>query len=426
MYQIGSLATVLKVRRKLTGGQHPWPAVSRNVVYLGLTSMFTDVSSEMVSSILPLYLVLTLGFSPLQFGVVDGLYQGVTALLRIAGGVWADRTHRHKEAAAMGYGLSALCKVGLLLAGTVWSAVVTTILLDRLGKGVRTAPRDALIALSTPSAELATAFGVHRALDTAGAMLGPLVAFGLLATTPGRFDVVFVASFCFALVGVGVLTIFVENRDAAKALGERLGAQRLVAELRAAPRFGALLLAGSVLGMTTISDAFLYLTLQQRLSFNAGWLPLLYVATALVYFLLAIPVGRLADRVGRGRVFVGGYLLLLLVYAMLVLPSAGVWELGVSLLLFGTYYASTDGVLMAMASDGLAADVRASSLAFLTTATSVAALLASVLFGALWTWLGVESTTRLFLVGLVAALLITSVVLARTRQEGSAATALTA
>jgi MFS family permease len=418
VYQIGSGGSVLRVREKLLAGQRRLPSVHPNVLYLGLTSMFTDISSEMVSSVLPLYLVLALGFSPLQFGVVDGLYQGVTALLRIAGGVWADQTQRHKEVAEAGYGLSAISKVGLLLAGGAWTGVVGTILIDRLGKGIRTAPRDALIALSTPEAELGTAFGVHRALDTLGAMLGPLVAFGILALTPRRYDVVFVASFCLALIGLGVLTLFVENRkDASDTARSRLAWKRSLAVLRSAPQFAALTLVGTLLSVATISDAFLYLTLQQRLGFNAGWIPLLYVATALVYFLLAIPIGRLADQLGRRGVYLGGYVALLLVYFAAVLPAAGLWELGVILLFFGAYYAATDGVLMALASAHLSTEIRSGGLAVLTTATSLGALLASVIFGALWTWVGVAVTTRVFLGGLVLGIVVALAFLTRIISE---------
>jgi MFS family permease len=417
MYQIESGSDAIRARSKLIPRRFGWPIVSRTVIYLGLTSMFTDISSEMVSSILPLYLVLYLGLSPLQFGVVDGLYQGVTALVRVAGGFIADRSHRHKEVAAAGYALSAVCKLGMLAAGGVWTAVVGVIFFDRLGKGIRTAPRDALIALSTPTEELATAFGVHRSLDTVGAMLGPLVAFGLLAVIPGAYDTIFVASFSVALIGLGVLGLFVENQPGEpEAVAGNAVSIRFALERLAAPQFRVLVLAGTALALVTVSDGFLYLTLQRRLSFSAGWLPLLYVATSLAYFVLAIPMGQLADRVGRWRVFVTGHVLLLAIYGALLLPTIGLVELGACLLLFGAYYAATDGVLMALASAVLPADLRASSLALLTTATSIARLLASVLFGALWTWWGIQGATLAFLAGLVVAISYTSFALIRTEK----------
>ncbi len=389
---------------------------------LGLTSLFTDVSSEMVASVLPLYLTLSLGLSPLRFGLIDGLYHGVTALVRVVGGLLADRWQRHKEVAAAGYGLSAACKLGLLAVGGAWSAIAAVVALDRTGKGVRTAPRDALISLSVPQAALAGAFGVHRAFDTAGAMLGPLVAFGMLALVPGAFDAVFVASFCAAMLGLGVLVSFVENRPAAGA-DHGPGAAvslRAAAGLLGARRFRALLLAGTVLTLATVSDGFVYLSFQRRMSLGVGFFPLLYVATAFIYLVLAVPVGRLADRLGRAKVFLCGHLLLLGVYAALLLPTVGLVELTVSLVLFGAYYAATDGVLMALASAVVPPDLRGSGLALVTTATAVSRLLASLLFGALWMWWGPDRAVTGYLAGLVAAVGLAAALLVWRSQESPA------
>ena len=171
-----------------------------------------------------------------------------------------------------------------------------------------------------------------------------------------------------------------------------------------------MLIIGAALSLATLSDGFIYLTLQRRLDFNVGFFPLLYVATALIFMLLAVPVGRLADRIGRGRVFVGGYALLLAVYAALLLPWLGPAQVVVYLGLLGAYYAATDGVLMALGSAVLPEDLRTSGLALLTTATSLARLVASVLFGLLWTWRGLEVAVAMFAVGLVTAMLLTAVV----------------
>jgi hypothetical protein len=185
--------------------------VSRTVWGLGFTSFFTDISSEMVSSVLPIYLVLHLRLNPVAFGVVDGLYQGIGALVRVASAFVADRWHSYKAVAAAGYAISAACKLGLLAVGGLWTALAAVIAVDRTGKGIRTAPRDALISLSSPRRDLARAFGAHRALDAGGAMLGPLASFVLLMWLPGAFDMVFVVSFCTAMIGLGVILCFVEN-----------------------------------------------------------------------------------------------------------------------------------------------------------------------------------------------------------------------
>jgi len=143
--------------------------------------LLTDISSEMVSSVLPVYFVLHLGFSAMQFGFLDGVFQGgAVALVSLISGMLADRWRRQKEVATAGYALSALCRIGLLAAGNVWTVIAGILALDGLGKGIRTAPRDAMISLASPRVTLATAFAVHRALDTCGAVLGPLAAFLML------------------------------------------------------------------------------------------------------------------------------------------------------------------------------------------------------------------------------------------------------
>src|SRR5262245_21808808 len=173
-------------RRKLRGTAPSSPSrvgsVSPVVWKLGWTSFLTDISSEMVNSALPIYLVLHLHLSPLQYGAIDGVYNGLAVVLvSLIGGLIADRSRRHKEAALMGYVLSAVCKLLLLTAGGVWGWLIAVTGLDRIGKGIRGAPRDALISLNTPPKLMASAFAVHRALDAGGALLGPIVAFALLA-----------------------------------------------------------------------------------------------------------------------------------------------------------------------------------------------------------------------------------------------------
>ena len=308
---------------------------------LGLTSLFTDISSEMVNAVLPLYLTLQLGFSPLQFGLVDGLYHGITALARIQGGLVADRNGRYKEVAGTGYALSAVCKAGLWSAGTGWVPTVGFLFLDRLGKGIRTPPRDALISLSTPTSSLGEAFGVHRTLDTLGAFLGPILAFSLLALIPAAYDVVFVTSFFVAMIGFGVLFFFVSNevgrpRDTVRPVVS-LGS---IASLVRLPPFRAVLLAGGVLSIATVSDSFVYLILQRTAQLNPSFFPLLYVGTSLVYLSLAVPAGKLADRIGRPTLFLAGYGLLGCLYAVMLWPHFGSFGVAFSLFLLGAHYAA--------------------------------------------------------------------------------------
>ena len=404
MYQVLNPRELLRLRGRRIG-----PSVARNVVLLGLVSLFTDISSEMVTTILPLYLVYTLGFSPLQFGIVDGLQQGAAALVRVLGGFAADRTRRHKEVAGIGYGLSALARVGLLFASSV-SALGAIVFVDRTGKGIRTAPRDALISLSSEPDSLGTAFGVHRALDTAGAMIGPLIAFGLLWLAPGDFDAVFVVSLCAALVGLALLFLLVENRPVPVADAAHVSL-RAAARLLGRRRFATLAAVGGALALFTVSDGFLFLALQRHLDFEQRLLPLLFVGTAGAFMLLAIPVGRIADRVGRGRVFVAGYLPLLIAYALLLVPSFGSGEIVLYLALLGLYYAATDGVLMALASATLPPALRGSGLALVVTGVSLGRLLASILFGTIWAWQDVDAAITAFAVGLVVAMILAAAAL---------------
>jgi MFS family permease len=404
MYTVQSTSTLGRARRAFASGRLK-ERVGGTVLLLGTCSLLTDISSEMVAAILPLYLVATLGFSPLQYGVVDGLYQGASALVRLAAGFLGDRLGRHKVLASIGYGVSAVCKLGLAVIGGAWAGLSALILLDRTGKGMRTAPRDAMISLTAPEQDLGLAFGIHRAMDTAGAMIGPLVAFALLSAAPTAFHSLFLISFFVAILGLGVITLLVREppKRRPRAAEDKPDLKAAFALLKG-HEFRALTIAGAALGLATISDGFVYLTLKDQIQFSNALFPLLATGTAVLFMLLAAPLGRLSDKVGRGRVLIGGYTLLLGVYCVLMLPSAGAISLIAVLAMLGTYYAATDGVLMAMGSKLLPDELRGSGLALVGTGTSVMQLLASIIFGALWTWLGLESAIALFAAALVIAM----------------------
>ena len=418
MYPIENSGDLIKNKRNQLFSRAMWSSVGRNVFFLGLTSLLTDISSEIVTATLPLYLLLTLRLAPLQFGLIDGINQGASVLVRIASGLIADRWRRAKEVATAGYAFSAICRIGLLLVGRSWLGLSGVVLLDRIGKGIRTAPRDAMIAGSVPSERLATAFGVHRAMDTAGAMLGPLVAAGLLFMAPGSYDAVFIVSFCFAIVGVAVIVLLVEApAAAAPPAGAQPVTSRVISQLLARPDFRALVVISSALALTTLSDSFIFLTLQRKLDLSLSLFPLLYVGMALVYMVLAIPIGRLADRIGRRQIFVAGYALLGLAYGLLLLPVLPqVLSLGI-LLLLGLYYAATDGVLSALASAMLPEQWRTTGLAVMTTGTGLARLLASLGYGALWTYFGPNQALTLFLLGLSLTVLLAWVFLSRVERK---------
>ncbi|ATY10343.1 MFS transporter [Amycolatopsis sp. AA4] len=357
--------------------------VSANVVALGAVSLVTDISSEMVTAVLPLYLVLGLGLNPLQFGLLDGLYAGATAVVRVLGGHLADRWRRLKAVAGFGYGLSAVCKLGLVAAGASVAAIGVVLAADRTGKGLRTAPRDALISLSSEPDTLGRSFGVHRAMDTVGAFLGPLVAMAVLALSLGSYTSVFFTSFCIAAIAVLLLVLFVRDRPAA--------VDRAAVSVKAA--FGLLRERGfrrvavwaALLGFVTLGDSFVYLVLQRRWEVAATFFPLLPLGTAGVYLALAVPLGKLADRIGRWPVFLGGHVALVAALVALCGPVSGFWLAALALGLHGVFYAATDGVLMAAAGPLVPADLRATGLAVVQTGQAAARMLSSVLFGLAWT-----------------------------------------
>ncbi|GAA3396845.1 MFS transporter [Streptomyces roseoviridis] len=388
--------------------------VSGTVLALGTVSLVTDVSSEMVTAVLPLYLVLGLGLTPLQFGFLDGLFNGATALVRLAGGHVADRGGHHKRVAGVGYALSACSRLGLLLAGGAAGWIATALAADRLGKGIRTAPRDALITLDSPPDGLGRAFGVHRAMDTTGALLGPLAAFALLWATADAYDAVFVVSFCTGLLGVLLLVVLVPGgrRTVAAPAGTGHGHRgvrprttwrELTAPLRL-PGVRRVTLGAALLGAVTVGDAFLYLLLQHRTDLAVTWFPFLPLGASAAYLLLAVPAGRLADRIGRRRPFLYGHGALLLALGLLLAPVPGpVLLVGVPTLI-GVFYAATDGVLMALTGPLLPPARRASGLALVQTAQALAKVAAATGFGAAWTLWGPTTALALAAAGLATAL----------------------
>lgn len=398
-----------------TSGTEPM-AISPVVLSLGLTSLLTDISSEMVNSLLPAYVVLHLHLSPLQFGVIDGLYNGFAiALLSLVAGYIADRTARQKEVALTGYALSGVCKLLLLAVGTTYAWILLVVGVDRLGKGIRAAPRDALISLSTPGRSFASAFSVHRAMDACGSLLGPIVAFLLLAALPGQFDAVWVTSFAFAMLGVAALWLFVPKSvpvaaDASPAAPrwQGLGSRR----------FMVLAGCGALLALTSISDGFVYLMLQQKSAVLVGYFPLFYVMTAAGYMVFAIPAGRLADRTSRPAVFVAGYLMLIVLYTLLYFQEhIGTGVLIAGLALLGLYYAATEGILMALASAVIPPARRTAGIAIVATGVGAGKLVSSITFGALWQNIGIAKSVLVFGAAMAIALLVTAILLRSTADE---------
>ncbi len=400
--------------------------VPRMVVLIGCVSLLTDVAAEMVASVLPLYLFMVLRLSPLEYGWIDGLFNGSAAIVRVWFAHWADRTQQHKRIAFLGYAMSALSRVGLFVAGLGgWISVAVVLLLDRIGKGIRTAPRDAMIAQCSSAPALGASFGVHRAMDAVGALTGPLLATGLLLAFPGRFDYVFALSVFFAVAGLVVLARWVKvppARDTADgAAGAAASEGAGVISVRAAPIAAAgtpwrallrapyLALCGccALLALFTVSDGMVYAGLQARGRVEPAWLPMLFVATAGVFMVAAMPIGRLADRLGPMTVFAAGHLGLVALYALVSLDLlSAAATVGATVVLLGLYYAATDGVVMALVARGLPARIRTTGMAVVTSVVGLARMAASVVFGWCWTEWSHEVAMGVFAAGMATSLLL--------------------
>lgn len=384
-------------------------AIPRTVVLLGTVSLLTDVSSEMVTAFLPVYLVFTLNMSYLQVGVLDAVYTGATSVLRMVGGYLADKIGRHKAVAVAGYGLSAVTKLAFPAVGASAAGLSGVLAVDRAGKGLRTAPRDAMISLVTTKEKLGRSFGVHRMMDTIGALLGPLATYLVLTSLGTKPGPIFMISFCFAMLGLIVLVCFVRQPPKAETLptASRVSVKRSLALLRE-PGIARTSLAALMLGLVSIADVFVYLVLQSTTGVDPRLLPLMPLGTALVFLLAATPLGQLSDKIGRWKVFFAGHVVLLGVYLLLLGPFGGLPLAACTLLLHGLFYAATDGVLMAHGATLVAPELRASGLAIVQTAQAVGRFLSSLLFGLLMTQLSMASAVLVAVVALAATLITVS------------------
>ncbi len=394
---------------------------------LGLTSFFTDISSEMVAAALPLYLAGELGFTVAQVGVFDGFQKAASIAVRLLGGRLVDRSRRPKAVAVVGYGLSMLTRWVLVVSATIWPILLATGA-DRLGKGLRTPARDTLISRNTGTLGTASAFGVHRALDTAGALLGPLLVFAFLAVAPRQFATLWLLSALAAMAGLVWLVTFVPSDRPAQAPAmpdteaERTEAERTqpvpADAATASPPLRALwtdrrsrrlLTLATVLGLGTVGDPVLFIALETTGAVSLASLPLLFAGSALVFVVLAVPIGRLADRVGAWRMYVLGHLPLLVIYAALAVarPAGGAAFAALVVGALGLYYAATDGVgvaaVVARIDDGL----RGRAIAVFSSAVLLGRLIASAIFGLLWSAGGALPATAVaagsVLIGLYAA-----------------------
>jgi MFS family permease len=376
-------------------------------VALGFTSFFTDVSSEMLIPVLPLFVTGTLKASAASLGLIEGVAESTASLLRIGSGWLSDRIGRRKPFLVFGYGLSSAAKVAMAAAAS-WPAVLALRFSDRVGKGLRNPPRDALIADSVEAPFRGRAFGLHRAMDTLGAAIGPLVAFGLLAAWPGDFRRVFLWSALPALLSIAVLAVFVRAPRHAAVPGAALGREL---EALGSP-FRRFLVVDGVFRLGCSSIAFVLLRAREA-GFTPQQVPLVYMVYNIVYAALSLPAGMLSDRIGRRRLLLAAYGLFALVYGLLA------WRAAPSILLAAMALLGLHSALLEVAQRSLVADFvgaakRGTAFGLYHTVVGLALLPASVVAGALWDRFGARVTFTLdAALAVVAALLFALLLPAR-------------
>lgn len=352
----------------------------RNIVLLGITSLLTDVSSEMVYPLVPLFLTSTLGATPAVVGLIEGVAESLASLLKVFSGYISDRLKKRRALAIVGYSSSALGKLILYLA-TGWGFVLVARVVDRFGKGVRTAPRDALIAESVAPERRGWAFGVHRTMDTFGATIGVLLAFYFLTYYQGEFTHIFLWSLVPAALGVAMLFGVQETR-----VGRGSRAELPSLRWTHLPRkLKALLAIAFLFTLGNSSNAFLLLRAGQ-VGFTPTNVVLLYLVYNVTYALGSYPAGVISDRIGRKPLLVTGYMLYGCVYVGFAIAAGPdrAWVLWALFGAYGVYSALTDGVEKALVVDLAPGEIRATALGVHATIVGIGLLPASLVAGQLW------------------------------------------
>lgn len=354
--------------------------IPRNVWVAGWVSFFMDVSSEMVYPLVPLFLSSTFGTSKSIIGLIEGIAEASASVLKLFSGVLADRFGKHKLLMGLGYGISTLSRPALALAGG-WGLVLTSRFVDRVGKGIRTAPRDAIIASSTPSAHLGAAFGLHRAMDAAGAVVGPAIAILILALWEANYRLVFWLSILPGIAAVLLIAFYITPDDQARKAGKTIswslqGFNR---------RFVQFLIVIGLFSLGNSSNAFLILKAQQG-GMTPAWISVVYLVFNVAYALLSIPGGLLSDRFGRPWVIVWGFSLFAMVYVGFAMAD-NPWLIAALFVLYGCYMGVTDGVQRAYLATLVSEQQMATGFGLYHMVVGLAILPASVLAGFLWDYI---------------------------------------
>ena len=390
-----------------------WREIPRSVWMLGLVSMFMDLSSEMIHALLPLYLVSVLGASALEVGIIEGIAEATASITKIFSGVLSDYLGKRKMLAALGYGLAAITKPVFPLAPNIgW--VIAARFIDRVGKGIRGAPRDALIADLTPDGTRGGAYGLRQSLDTVGAVLGPFLAIVFMAAFANNFRHVFWIAVIPAFVSVAIIVLFVREPER-PAHGRKLKAPFARTELaRLNMTYWMVVGVTAIFTLARFSEAFLLLR-AQSVGMPLTLVPTVMVVMNIVYALSAWPAGAKSDQIGRYRLLIAGFALLIVADLVLAFGS-GIMLIMIGVALWGLHMGLTQGLLAALVADTAPAELRGTAFGVFNLVSGLAQLAASIIAGALWEVIGPDGT---FLAGAAfSALALAAVPLARGRRVG--------
>ncbi len=370
-------------------GMNAFRGIPRSVWMLGLVSMFMDISSEMIHSLLPVFLVVGLGASALSLGIIEGIAEATASVVKVFSGWLSDRLGHRKMLTVVGYGIGALTKPIFPLAVTPFE-VFGARFADRIGKGIRGAPRDALVADLAPPDARGAAFGLRQSLDTIGAFAGPLIAIWLMVVLANDIRSVFAWAVVPAVIAVLLLIFAVKEPKIVREPGAvRVPIRWSEVRGMGAP-FWVVVGVGGVFTLARFSEAFLILRAQD-VGLAIALVPLVLVIMNVVYAVAATPAGVLSDRIGRKRLLVVGLGVLLVADAVLAL-NATVPGVLAGVALWGLHMGLTQGVLATLVADAAPSNLRGTAFGIFNLATGVGLLIASVLAGALWTGLGAPAT----------------------------------
>ena len=366
-----------------------WRDVPATVWTLGFVSLLMDVSSELIHSLLPVFLITVVGASTVDVGLIEGIAEATAAITKLFSGAVSDRIGKRKLLVGIGYGLAAITKPVFPLASTAWE-VLAARFVDRIGKGIRDAPRDALIADITPSAIRGAGYGIRQALDTVGGFAGPLSAVALMALYADNFRAVFWWAVLPAALAVLLIVVGVREPDGTRATGQRGWPIRKEELKRLPPAFWMVIAIGAVFALARFSQAFLVLKAQAE-GLALALIPLVLVWMNLVYAVAATPAGILSDKIGRVNALLCGLGALTVAdLALAFIPGLGGVVIGVGL--WGLYLGFSQGLLSALVADTAPEDLRGTAFGLFNLVTGSALLAASVVAGWLWYDFGPTAT----------------------------------